>query len=100
MRFVLDILPEALSDISAAARWYEDQQTDLGCEFAAEVSRRIDELAGQALLFRIRYRRKSVRWTYPRRFPYRICYYVDGRTVHVFAVLHAARHDREWRHRV
>ena len=58
MRFALDILPEALSDISLAARWYEDQQTGLGCEFAAEVSRRIDELAGQALVSQVRYAAK------------------------------------------
>ena len=100
MRFVVDILPEALSDISTAVCWYENQQAGLGCKFVAEVSRRIDELAEQALVFRIRYRRKNVRWTYPRRFPYRVCYYVDGRIVHVFAVFHAARHDREWRRRV
>ena len=72
MRFALDILPEALSDISTATRWYEDQQTGLGDEFAAAVSRRIDELVEQALAYRIRYRRKNVRWTHPRRFPYRI----------------------------
>ena len=100
MRFSLDILPDALDDIRAAIRWYEDQQAGLGTQFSEEVSRRIDELAEQALLYGIRYRRKSARWTYPRRFPYRICYYVDGRTVRVFAVLHAARHDSEWRRRV
>jgi hypothetical protein len=63
----------------------ENQQASLGGEFVAEVSQRIGELAEQALVFRIRYRRKNVRWTYPRRFPYRVCYYVDGRIVHVFA---------------
>ena len=72
----------------------------MGDDFATAVSRSIDELAKRALAFRIRYRRKNVRWTHPRRFPYRICYYIEGQTVHVFAVLHAARHDREWRRRV
>jgi len=37
-----------------------------------EVNKTIDALAQQALLFRIRYRRRNVRWTYPRRFPDRI----------------------------
>ena len=65
-----------------------------------EVSSAIENLSHQALLFRVRYRRKNVRWTFPRRFPYRICYYVEEQTVHVFAVLHAARYDREWKDRV
>jgi plasmid stabilization system protein ParE len=64
-----------------------------------EVNGTIDSLTEQALLFRVRYRRKNVRWAFPRRFPYRICYYVEAQTVHVFAVVHAARHDREWRRR-
>jgi toxin ParE1/3/4 len=100
MRFALGILSVAIADIEEAARWYEDQHVALGAEFAQEVSAAIDNLAGQALLFRVRYRRKNVRWTFPQRFPYRICYYVEAQTVHVFAVVHAARHDREWRKRV
>ncbi len=100
MRFALDILPAAIADIAEAARWYEGQRVGLGSEFVLEVNAAVEGLAEQALLFRIRYRRKRVRWAFPRRFPYRICYYVQGQTAHVFAVLHAARHDREWKRRV
>jgi toxin ParE1/3/4 len=97
MRFVLDVLPAAIADIVESARWYADQREGLDAEFALEVNGTIDSLAEQALFFRVRYRRKNVRWTFPRRFPYRICYYVEAQTVHVFAVVHAARHDREWK---
>ena len=100
MRFILDILPGAIADIAEAAQWYEGQREGLGTEFALEVNSTIDTLAEQALLFRVRYRRKKVRWIFPRRFPYRVCYYVEAQTVHVFAVVHAARHDREWRRRL
>ena len=100
MRYVVDILPIALSDIIEAAQWYEGQREGLGADFAVEVDRAIDWLAEQALAPRIRYRRKSVRWIHPRRFPYRICYYVEGQNVHVFAVVHDARHDRVWRSRL
>ncbi len=100
MRLALDILPDAVTDIAAAARWYEDQRERLGTEFALEVSRTIDALAERALLFRVRYRRKNVRWAFPRRFPYRICYYVEAHAVHVFAVVHAARQEREWKRRL
>jgi len=100
MKFALDILPGATADITAAARWYENQRGGLGTKFALEVSATIESLAEQALLFRVRYRRKSARWTFPRHFPYRICYYVEAETVHVFAVIHASRHDREWKRRL
>ena len=100
MKFILDVLPDAIADIVEAARWYEEQREGLGTEFALEVNGTIDTLAEQALLFRVSYRRKNVRWTFPRRFPYRICYYVEAQTVHVFAVVHAERHDREWKKRL
>jgi toxin ParE1/3/4 len=100
MRFALDILPAAIVDIVEAAGWYAEQQEGLGAAFALEVNGTIGILAEQALLFRVRYRRKNVRWVFPRHFPYRICYYVEAQTVHVFAVVHAARHDREWKRRI
>ena len=100
MRFVLDILPDAIADIAEAARWYEGQREGLGTEFSLEVNRTIDGLAEQAMLFRVRYRRKNLRWTFPQRFPFRVCYYVEAQTVHVIAVVHAARHDREWKKRL
>ena len=100
MSYTVDILPIALSDILEATQWYEDQREGLGSDFAAEVDKAINWLIERALAPRIRYRRKSVRWIHPRRFPYRICYYVEGQTVHVFAVVHDARRDRVWRSRI
>jgi toxin ParE1/3/4 len=100
MSYSVDILPAALSDIIEAAQWYEGQREGLGADFAAEVDKAIDWLAEQAMTPRIRYRRKSVRWIHPHRFPYRICYYVEVQTVHVFAVVHDARRDRVWRSRL
>jgi len=100
MSFSLDILPDAIVDITEAAHWYERQRSGLGTEFAGAVNAAIDSLSQKALTFRVRYRRKGVRWLYPLRFPYRICCYVEAQTVHVFAVIHAARHDRQWARRL
>jgi plasmid stabilization system protein ParE len=100
MSFSLDVLPDAIADITEAAHWYERQRNGLGTEFAEEVNTAIDSLSQKALLFRVRFRRKGVRWLYPLRFPYRICYYVEAQTVHVLAVIHAARHDRQWTKRL
>jgi plasmid stabilization system protein ParE len=100
MTLAIAVLDQAVSDIIAAGAWYEQQREGLGSDFVSEVNHAIDLLAEQALFYRIRYRRKNVRWSFPRRFPYRICYYVEAQTVHVFAVVHAARHDREWKRRL
>jgi plasmid stabilization system protein ParE len=100
MRFSLDILPDAIADITEAARRYERQGKGPGTGFAAEVNAASDSLSQRALIFRVRFRREGVRWLYPLRFPYRICSYVEAQTVHVFAVIHAARHDRQWTERL
>ena len=100
MKLALNILPDVLSDISSAALWYEKQKEGLGLEFVSDVNDTIERLAVTAFFFRIRYKRKNVRWTYPRRFPYRICFYIEQDSVHVFAIIHAARHNREWEKRI
>jgi hypothetical protein len=46
------------------------------------------------------WQRKEVRWISPERFPFRICYDVEGEFVRIFGVIHAKRCDREWRRRV
>ena len=45
MRFVLDILPAAISDIAEAARWYADQREPLGAEFVLAVNGAIENLS-------------------------------------------------------
>ena len=99
MSWQLDIRPAALSDIDGEAAWYEERQQGLGAAFAKTIRRAIDGLADNPLVYRLRSRHSRVRWFIPPRFPYRIVYRVDGDLVTVIAVIHAARHDREWRKR-
>jgi len=96
----LDIRPEALADIETAGLWYEQQQLGLGADFARTFRRAINTLPANPLIHRIRDRRRNARWFLPPRFPYRIVYRVKGELITVVAVIHAARHDREWRKRV
>jgi plasmid stabilization system protein ParE len=49
------------------------------------------------LIHRLRDRHRNIRWCYPARFPYRIVYRVQKTRITILAVLHAARHDREWK---
>jgi toxin ParE1/3/4 len=96
----LDIRDEALTDIETAADWYEEQQPGLGQDFARTVQQAINGLPRNPLIHRLRDRRRNVRWFLPVRFPYRICYRVRDDLITVFAVIHAARHDRHWKKRV
>ena len=100
MSFRLVVRPEVDADLLEAEAWYEAQQSGLGREFLRAVIAKIAQLQQNPLLYRIRHRSKQVRWTYPRRFPYRIVFRGINDTVVIYAVIHAARHDREWRRRV
>jgi plasmid stabilization system protein ParE len=95
----LEIRPAALADIDGEAAWYEERHQGLGAAFAKTIRRAITGLADNPLIYRVRSRRWRVRWCIPPRFPYRIVYRIDGNLVTVIAVIHAARHDREWKKR-
>lgn len=60
----------------------------------------MDGLTVNPLFYQIRSRRKQVRWAGPHLFPYRIIFRVIRDTVVIYAVIHAARHNRHWRERV
>jgi toxin ParE1/3/4 len=96
------IRPEVELDVAEAAGWYESRQPGLGGEFVEEVIHVWDALAENPLLNARKHPRKNIRWKYPERFPFRIIYEVDeaAQTVIIVAVLHAARHDRHWQHRL
>jgi toxin ParE1/3/4 len=97
--FRLELRPEILEDVSAAAAHYDEREPGLGARFILAVEQRLDDLLQDPLLPRIRDRARNMRWVYPRRFPHRIVYRVSGKTVLVIAVIHAARHDRHWKER-
>jgi plasmid stabilization system protein ParE len=96
----LEIRPDAVTDIEAAVKWYEAQQADLGADFARTVLAAIESLPKNPLIYQIRERRRNVCWFLPPRFPHRIVYRIRDDLITVFAVLHSARHEREWRRRL
>jgi toxin ParE1/3/4 len=97
--FRLDIHPDALADIETAGIWYEEKEPGLGVDFARTVRHAISTLPSNPLIYRIRDRRRNVRWVLPSRFPFRIVYRVKDDLITVIAVIHAARHDRQWKKR-
>ncbi|TAL00504.1 MAG: type II toxin-antitoxin system RelE/ParE family toxin [Verrucomicrobia bacterium] len=102
MNWRVVVRPEAGDDVEEAATWYDERQPGLGSDFTEEILKVFDALELNPLLNCRRHPRKNIRWRYPERFPYRVIYEVreDEKRVVVAAVLHAARHDRQWQKRI
>ena len=95
----LIVRPEAEADIADAAVWYDSREPGLGVELLSEVHSAIARaLKNPESFTRVR-RNPDVRRVLTRRFPYRVFFIVRADTLVVFAVLHAARHDRVWKRR-
>jgi toxin ParE1/3/4 len=91
------IRSEAEADITDAAIWYERQQPSLGHDFLAEIEFAIASAAENPFRFPCLRRKPEIRRVLPNRFPYRVFFIRRNDTIVVFRVLHAARHDREWK---
>lgn len=100
MSYRLVVRPEVDVDLIEAESWYEQQEAGLGREFLRAAREMIDRLSANPLIYQVRSHRKQVRWAYPARFPYRIIFRIIGDTVVIYAVVHAARHDRQWKPRL
>ena len=96
----LIVRPEAEADITEAALWYDEREAGLGLELMQEVGVAIRRALENPLLHLLLRQRPEVRRVLARRFPYRIFFVVRDDAIVVFAIIHAARHDRHWRERL
>ena len=96
----LIIRPEAESDIIDAAVWYENRDAGLGLEIADEVHAAIKRALEHPRAHMLLRKRPEVHRILAQRFPYRIFYIVRSDAIIIFAVLHAARHERNWEQRI
>ena len=95
----LIVRPEAEADITDAAVWYDSREPGLGLELLSDANSAIARaLKNPESFTRVR-RNPEVRRVLTQRFPYRVFYILRPDAIIVFAVLHAARHDRVWKHR-
>jgi toxin ParE1/3/4 len=100
LSYRLFIRSEVESDICEAAEHYErEASSELAKDFVSEVRKAIWRITENPLLSMIRHKRLQVRWIFPKGFPYRIVFIVEGDVVTVLCVVHAKRHDRVWRSR-
>lgn len=100
MILTLVVRPEVDGDLLEAEKWYDQQQPGLGQKFLGDVIETIDRLLQNFFLYWVRHRRSQVRWVFTHRFPYKIIFRVIDDTVIVYAVIHAARDERNWKTRL
>jgi plasmid stabilization system protein ParE len=89
--------PEAESDLSDAAEWYESQQSGLGKHFLDEVLRACRHISENPEMYPILHRR--TRRAIIHKFPFGLFYRVEKTGVVVFGVLHASRDPKTWKER-
>jgi toxin ParE1/3/4 len=97
MTYRLIIRIEAEEDITDAAIWYQGRRAGLGDEFLAEIDAALANAVSNPRQHPRLRRIPEVRRVLTRRFPFRIFFVLRSGSVIVFRVLHAARHDREWK---
>lgn len=93
MAFDLVVQPEAEHDLIEAFRWYESQRRGLGHEFLLQVGAGFGHLGQYPLACPELYR--GVRRHIIRRFPYKVFYKVEQKTVIILAVVYGGR-DLQW----
>lgn len=90
--------PEAEEEFEAAVAWYEERETGLGLDFAAEVREAIRLTQSMPLAWpRME---EDVRRILVHRFPYGLLYSVDNDRLRILAVMHLRRQPGYWRKRV
>jgi plasmid stabilization system protein ParE len=97
--FRIQIREEGLADMDEAAAWYEEQQAGLGSDFVRAIRTAVNSLPANPPDPSTSQSPFQCPVVSAPRFPYRIFYQVRGDLITVFAVIHAARHDRHWQQR-
>ncbi len=94
----VEVRSKAADDISAAAQWYEQRAQGLGAEFVRAIDACLSKIARNPEAYPVVHR--DARMALPRRFPYKVIYSIDVKTIIVVAVMHGHRHPKRWRGRV
>lgn len=97
MEYELIISPEAEADLTQSVSYYNSQRDGLGADFLACVEQTLGRIQSAPLAFAETH--GTIRQTLVRRFPYVICYTIEGRSVHIVAVFHGHRDPTDWKRR-
>jgi len=96
MNYKCKILPQAKKDIREAARYYNQQQNNLGLRFLKEVDSKVTTICRHPGAYQVRYR--QVRMALLKKFPHSIHYLIDEEIKQIFiiAVFHHAQDPAKW----
>jgi toxin ParE1/3/4 len=92
VKWRISFRPRAEVDLREVRRWYESKRIGLGAEWLEEVRRAIKVLEERPQSCGDYYR--GFRRLLMHRFPYKLFYRIEGNTVLIFRILHAARDHR------
>lgn len=93
----IEFHPSADAEFAAAIRYYENSQAGLGVRLCREALAKLDWIAANPLLSRLR---NNHRRTNLQVFPFFIAYVVEEQTIWVVAVAHAHRRPGYWLERL
>ncbi|MBN8611795.1 MAG: type II toxin-antitoxin system RelE/ParE family toxin [Deltaproteobacteria bacterium] len=88
MKHLLEVRERALEELTAAARWYDEQELGLGAAFLGEAEALMDRISAVPRQFPEKHR--ALRRALFRRFPYAVFFVARDARVIVVAVLHQA----------
>ena len=94
----LIVRPDAESDITDAALWYEARSQGLGSEFLRPVDACLADILRAPERYPLVHR--DARRALLRRFPYCVFFVVADDAVQVVGCLHVRRNPRQWRERL
>lgn len=99
MKYKVDFIKEALTDILEAIEWYEERREGLGDELFIAIENEKHFIEQNPYYYEDKY--KGIRKAITQRFPYILYYKIESDDqVLVYAVLHMKRGPRSWRKRV
>jgi toxin ParE1/3/4 len=90
------VRPDAETELTAAAAWYEDKRPGLGDQFVTAVEAALAEIEESPETWPCWKRGHPYRKYVVRRFPYVVFYTVDDAAVTVVAVAHGKRRPGYW----
>lgn len=94
MSYKVSFIKKADLDILKTTYWYNDQQTGLGDKFQKRLFEKIDVIAKNSTIYRIRH--NNTRGALLYKFPHVIYYAISDDKIIVLAIQHAKRNPKLW----
>ena len=101
MSYTIQFSPEATDDLTKILGWYKEQPTpNLQKKFITAISTAFKVLEKSPKSYALRF--KNVRCATIKKYPYLVYYWVDDalQIINIVAILHQARHPKNWKKRL